>query len=198
MPSLEAVCSRLFGSRGWVPKVGLGGALSFVPVLNLFALGYLLAYARRLRRSNKFELPEWSEMNWVELFLGGLRIFFLLAIYAGIPLLLGWILSLALYFLSFGLLGVVAYLPLALCAFFSPVLFLGSLHLYLSHEALAEAFQVKFLLRIVRSTWKPLALPVVCFWGIFVLALPLYGLSFFIGQWVLVSYFFSLRGKKAY
>ena len=44
MPSLEAVCTRLFGRPGWIPKVLLGGGLSFIPGLNLFALGYLFIY----------------------------------------------------------------------------------------------------------------------------------------------------------
>ena len=45
MPSLEAVCTRLLSRPGWIPKVLLGGGLSFVPGLNIFALGYLLIIA---------------------------------------------------------------------------------------------------------------------------------------------------------
>ena len=43
----EAVCAKLFGRPGWIPKVLRGGALSFVPGINIFALGYLLTYARK-------------------------------------------------------------------------------------------------------------------------------------------------------
>lgn len=196
MPSLEAVCTRLFGRPGWIPKVLLGGGLSFIPGLNLFALGYLFIYGRQLRRSGRVDLPEWSEMNWPELFVCGLRLFGLLILYIGLPMLIGWIVSLLLYFLTFGLLGVVAYFPLAICGFFSPMFFLSAFMAYLKHEEFKDAFQIRILLQEVLSGWKPLALPVVAFWGIFLLAIPMYGLSFFIGAWVLIAYSSALRMKN--
>ena len=145
MPSLEAVCTRLFGRPGWIPKVLLGGGLSFIPGLNLFALGYLFIYGRQLRRSGRVDLPEWSEMNWPELFVCGLRLFGLLILYIGLPMLVGWIVSLLLYFLTFGLLGVVAYFPLAICGFFSPMFFLSAFMAYLKHEEFRDAFQIRIL-----------------------------------------------------
>jgi len=196
MPSLEAVCTRLFGRPGWIPKVLLGGGLSFIPGLNLFALGYLFIYGRQLRRGGRVDLPEWSEMNWPELFICGLRLFGLLILYIGLPMLVGWIVSLLLYFLTFGLLGVVAYFPLAICGFFSPMFFLSAFMAYLKHEEFRDAFQIRILAQEVLSGWKPLALPVVAFWGIFLLAIPLYGLSFFIGAWVLIAYSSALRMKN--
>ena len=196
MPSLEAVCTRLFGRPGWIPKVLLGGGLSFIPGLNLFALGYLFIYGRQLRCSGRVDLPEWSEMNWPELFICGLRLFGLLILYIGLPMLVGWIVSLLLYFLTFGLLGVVAYFPLAICGFFSPMFFLSAFMAYLKHEEFRDAFQIRILAQEVLSGWKPLALPVVAFWGIFLLAIPLYGLSFFIGAWVLIAYSSALRMKN--
>jgi len=196
MPSLEAVCTRLFGRPGWIPKVLLGGGLSFIPGLNLFALGYLFIYGRQLRRSGRVDLPEWSEMNWPELFVCGLRLFGLLILYIGLPMLVGWIVSILLYFLTFGLLGVVAYFPLAICGFFSPMFFLSAFMAYLKHEEFRDAFQIRILLQEVLSGWKPLALPVVAFWGIFLLAIPLYGLSFFVGAWILIAYSSALRMKN--
>ena len=196
MPSLEAVCGRLFGSRGWIPKVLLGGCLSFIPGLNLFALGYLFIYGRRLRRSQQLDLPEWSEMNWPELFICGLRLFGMLVLFVGVPMVIGWIISILLYFLTFGLLGVVAYLPLAITAFFSPMVFLFSFMEYLKHEEFRDAFMIRLLTHQVIMGWKPLALPVVAFWGIFLLALPIYGLSFFVGAWILITYSCALRMKN--
>ena len=196
MPSLEAVCTRLLSRPGWIPKVLLGGGLSFIPGLNIFALGYLLIYGRRLRRSQSLDLPEWSEMNWPELFLGGLRVFALLVLFVGAPLILGWILSLVLYFLTFGLLGVVAYLPLAITGFFAPMFFLSSFMSYLKNEEFQDALQFRRITQQVIHGWKPLALPIVAFWGIFLLALPIYGLSFFIGAWILIAYAGVLRMKN--
>ncbi len=170
--------------------------MSFIPGLNLFALGYLFIYGRQLRRSGRVDLPEWSEMNWPELFVCGLRLFGLLILYIGLPMLVGWIVSILLYFLTFGLLGVVAYFPLAICGFFSPMFFLSAFMAYLKHEEFRDAFQIRILLQEVLSGWKPLALPVVAFWGIFLLAIPLYGLSFFIGAWILIAYSSALRMKN--
>ena len=196
MPSLEAVCARLFGRPGWIPKVLLGGGLSFIPGLNLFALGYLLIYGRRLRRSQQLDLPEWSEMNWPELFVCGLRLFAMLVLFVGIPMVAGWIISLLLYFLTLGLLGVVAYLPLAVAGFFSPMFFLSAFMAYLKHEEFRDVFRLRILAQQVIGGWKPLALPVIAFWGIFLLALPLYGLSFFVGSWILIAYSCALRMKN--
>lgn len=198
MPSLEAVCARLFGRPGWIAKVIIGGALSFIPVLNLFALGYLLVYGRRLRRSQQLDLPEWSEMDWPRLFVDGLRMFALLFCFVGIPLILGWLISLLFYFITFGILGVVAYFPVALCGFFAPVLFLCSLGAYLRAENFKDAFQLKNIFNEARHSLKAFGLPVVCFWGIFLMALPLYGLSFFIGAWVLIAYYGSIRSRNAF
>ncbi|MEK9633806.1 MAG: hypothetical protein VW622_08200 [Opitutae bacterium] len=36
--------------------------------------------------------------------------------------------------------------------------------------------------------WPDFILPVIAFWGIVLLGLPLYGLSFFVGAWVLLAY----------
>ena len=149
MPSLEAVCSRLFGRPGWIPKVLLGGGLSFIPGLNLFALGYLVVYGRRLRRNQQLDLPEWSEMNWPELFICGLKLFGLLIIFVGLPMIVGWITSIVLYFLTFGLLGVVAYLPLAITGFFAPMIFLAAFMAYLTHEEFRDAFHIRALIQQV-------------------------------------------------
>ena len=198
MPSLEAVCARLFGRPGWIPKVLLGGGLSFVPVLNLFALGYLMVYGRRLRRSQQLDLPEWSEMDWPSLFIDGMRMLSLLFCFVGVPLLVGWVVSLLLFFITFGILGVVAYFPIALCGFLAPVLFLCSLGAYLRAENFRDAFHLRFILEDALRTWKVLALPVVCFWGIFLLALPLYGLSFFVGTWVLIAFYGCMRSRAPF
>jgi hypothetical protein len=38
-----------------------------------------------------------------------------------------------------------------------------------------------------------LVLPVITFWGILLLALPLYGFSFFLGTWILIAYSSALN-----
>jgi len=188
MPSLEAVCGRLFGHPGWVQKVLWGGALSFIPLLNLFALGYLLEYTIRLKQSKEWNLPEWREMEPAALFLGGLQVFLLILGYAGGPILLGWLASLLVNALSFGMLGIVSFAPLAFGAFAAPFLFLSSIHVFVRDGLFSDAWKVSIILKIAQAMAPKLILPIIAFWGILLLALPLYGFSFFIGTWVLLAY----------
>ena len=123
MPSLEAVCGRLFGRPGWIPKALWGGLLSFVPILNLLALGYLIEYTQRLRRLGEWELPDWRDQNFPVLFGEGIRAFLVFIAYAGVPLLAGWLLSEMVDLLTFGLLGIVSHFPLAAAGFIVPFLF---------------------------------------------------------------------------
>jgi hypothetical protein len=193
MPSLEAVCGRLFGRPGWIPKALWGGLLSFVPILNLLALGYLLEFAKRLRSLGDWELPEWRDMNFPTLLYEGLRAFVILLGYAGLPLLTGWLLSKLLDLVTFGLLGIVSHFPLAVMGFVGPFLFLSAIHSYLNDGIYADAWQIRQVLTNAQKLWPRLAIPVVAFWGIFLLAIPLYGLSFFLGFWVLIAYSTALQ-----
>ena len=188
MPSLEAVCTRLFGQPGWIPKVLWGGVLCFVPIVNLFALGYLLEYARQLRQSHRWELPDWGEHEISSLFLSGIRFLLLFLAFVGIPLLLGWLLSILILGLSLGMLGIIAYFPLAVTAFASPFFLLSALHAYLEDGIFADSFQITHIYRSALSLWPRLGISVIAFWGIFLLAIPLYGLALFIGLWVLIAY----------
>jgi len=188
MPSLEAVCGKLFGHPGWVSKVIWGGALSFIPILNLFSLGYLLKYTIQLRQNKDWDLPEWNEMEPIPLLSGGLQVFLLLLVYSGCPILIGWLVSILLDLLTFGFLGIVSFFPLAAGAFIAPFLFLSSMHVFVRDGLYSDAWKVKFVIEVARAMSPQLILPVIAFWGILLLALPLYGFSFFIGTWVLLAY----------
>ena len=196
MPSLEALCRRLFGHSGWMPKVLWGGLLSFIPFLNLFSLGYLLEYAIRLRQSRQWELPEWRDMEIPSLLSNGVRMLLIFLAFGGIPILVGWMASQLVDFLSFGLLGIVSYFPLALSAFFCPFLVLASIHAYLRDGLFSDCWDVRAILLSARATWSNLIIPVIAFWGIILLALPLYGLAFFVGTWVLLAYSSALLFAK--
>jgi hypothetical protein len=127
-------------------------------------------------------------MEMPSLFSGGIRMLLLLLGYGGIPLLAGWAASELLNFLSFGLLGIVSYFPLALAAFLCPFLILSSVNSYLQSSLFSDCWDIRTVLISARTMWPSLILPVIAFWGVFLLALPLYGLSFFIGAWVLLAY----------
>ncbi|MGY8713696.1 MAG: hypothetical protein ACKVJ1_07425 [Verrucomicrobiia bacterium] len=196
MPSLEAVCKRLFGHPGWVSKVLWGGAMSFIPVLNLFSLGYLLEYTIRLRQDKEWHLPEWKEMEPIQLFTGGLQVFLLILAYAGCPILVGWLASLLVDLLTFGFLGIVCYFPLAAGAFVAPFLSLASIHAFVRDGLYSDAWRVRLVVQVAKVMAPSLILPIIAFWGVFLLALPLYGFSFFLGTWVLLAYSSALSFSK--
>lgn len=197
MPSLEALCGRLFSQSGWMPKVLWGGFLSFIPFLNLFSLGYLLEYAIRLRQSRQWELPDWRELEIYSLLSNGLRMLLIILAYGCIPAIVGWLASELLDFLSFGLLGIVSYVPLALSGFICPFLVIASIHAYLKDGLFSDSWDIRAVLISARTTCFSLIIPVISFWGIIFLALPLYGFAFFIGAWVLLSYSIALRFAKS-
>ena len=60
-PIFEEVFAQLVSQPKLLLKVLLGSALSFVPILNFFAFGYLYRYSAQLRRSGQIELPEWTD-----------------------------------------------------------------------------------------------------------------------------------------
>lgn len=193
MPSLEEVCVRLLGRPGWAPKVLLGGALSFIPLINLLSFGYLLNYATRLRQKNEWNLPSWKILSPVELLRKGLHFFILLLVFAGIPIFTGWLISTLLSFLTFGILGIIGYFPMAIGAFIAPFFFLGSIHAYVRDGLFSDAFRLTLVFEITKSMGYKLVLPVITFWGILLIALPFYGFSFFLGTWILIAYSSALN-----
>ena len=199
MPSFDAVIRRLFGQPGWTSKALLGGALSFVPVVNFLAFGYLLEYAFRVRGSRDLDLPEWNELGWSDLFFRGLQFTAIFAATFMVPLLAGWLASRILDLLTFGILGHLAYAPLGVMGFVAPPLFLSSLHLYVREGMFADAWNLREVLRLALAGVRPLLIPILAFWGLMALALPLYGFAFFLGSWVLIAYstaLFSSMGSE--
>ena len=200
MPSLEEVCIKLLGRPSWVPKVLVGGALSFIPLLNLISLGYLLEYTIRLRHKGIWDLPDWKNVPLLILIKSGFRFFVLLLVYAVCPIMVGFLITLLLDVLTFGILGIVSYFPVAIGAFVGPFLFLAAIHAYLSDGLLSDAFKINLIYGIVKKMALKLVLPVIAFWGIILLALPLYGFSFFLGTWILLTYssalHFSITNNK--
>lgn len=193
MPSLEEVCVKLLRCPGWAPKVLVGGALSFVPLLNFIPLGYLMEYTIRLRHKGVWDLPDWKNTPPLILFKSGFRLFVLLLAYAGCPFIVGCLITLLLDGVTFGILGIVSYFPVAIGAFIGPFLFLAAIHAYLADGLLSDAFNFNLILGIVKNMALKLVLPVITFWGIILLALPLYGFSFFLGTWILLAYSTALH-----
>ena len=188
MPSFEAVCRRLLGKAGWMPKALWGGAFTFVPLVNFLSFGYLLEYVLKLNRTQDSELPEWRDFSVSELLLSGGKFFGLLVGYSGIPILAGWILSRVLEFITMDLLGVLTFAPLGIGTFAGTFLFITAISEYAKDGLYQDAWRFREVFTLAMNAWKGLLLPVFAFWGLCLLALPLYGFAFFTGAWILLSY----------
>jgi MFS family permease len=104
----------------WVNKVVIGGLVNIVPIINFFAIGYMLTYLDGLLKRGHTELPEWSE--WGELFFIGLKAFVIMVVYmigviilGVLSTLVGGMLGGLLAFVIF--LAVMFFLPVALLRF---------------------------------------------------------------------------------
>ena len=55
--------SYVFDDPDWLKKVGLGGLIYLVPILNFAAAGYSLEVTQRVINDDPRPLPEWSDMG---------------------------------------------------------------------------------------------------------------------------------------
>lgn len=55
--------SYVFDDPDWLKKVGLGGLIYMVPILNFAAAGYSLEVAQRVINDDPRPLPEWSDIG---------------------------------------------------------------------------------------------------------------------------------------
>ncbi|MDE0576445.1 MAG: DUF4013 domain-containing protein [Opitutales bacterium] len=188
MSSFEALCGRLFGQAGWMPKMLWGGALTFIPVVNFLPLGYIMEYTLRLSRTGDGELPDLKDFSLLELFSSGCKLALLLLGYLILPVFFGWGVSEFLDLLTFGFLGVAAYLPVGVGAFAGMFLFLSGVRSYARDGLYADAWRIKEVATLAGSAYRALIFPILAFWGLCLLAFPLYGFAFFIGVLSLLAY----------
>ena len=122
--------------------------------------------------------------------------FMLLLAYACAPILSGWFISHLLDLLTFGMLGIVSYLPLAAGFFIAPFLFIASIFAFVRDGLYSDAWKAVLVLKVAHVMAQKLVLPVIAFWGTVLLGLPIYGLSFFLGTWILLAYASALNFSK--
>jgi len=73
-----------FGDTNWVSKLLIGTLVSFVPILNFAAIGYVADVTRELAGGRETPLPEWN--NFGNLFVRGFKMIVVQLLYA-LPLL---------------------------------------------------------------------------------------------------------------
>ena len=182
-PIFEEVFARLIQQPGFGLKLLIGGLLSFVPILNIFAFGYLYRFARSTRRSGQLSLPEWND--WSGLFLDGLKFAVVWLAYWLLPLLLASALSGVLFGLG---LGALAYMLFASVFLLSPVLFSSALYRLQMRSDFKDLLDVTLIIRMAYMELPRFIIPALAFLGIFALALPIYGFALFSGFLLLIAY----------
>ena len=125
MPIFEEVFNRLIKLPGFGFKFLIGGLLSFVPIVNIFAFGYLYRLSRAVRKSGQPVLPAWHD--WSGLFLDGLRFTVVWLVYWLLPISLASLIALLMPFVYLGALSSIFFLTSVLL---STVLFSSALYRY--------------------------------------------------------------------
>lgn len=182
MPIFEEVCFRVLQQPGFWLKVLVGGLLSFVPGVNIFAFGFLLRLSRSLQHRGTGMLPDWTD--WRGLFADGLKFAVVWLAYWLLPLLL----ALGLFgVLSSIYLGALAYLVLSLVFVLSPVVFGAALYRYNLRGDFRELLEVPIIVRMCYLAFPRLIVPAFFFFGVFALCPPLYGFTLFFGFTLLIT-----------
>jgi hypothetical protein len=183
MPIFEEVFNRLIRFPGFWVKFLIGGLLSFVPIVNIFAFGYLYRLSLRVRKSGQLVLPTWSD--WLGLFHDGLRFALVWLVYWLLPILLA---SLIAWLMTFVLLGALTSIFFLTVVLFSTVLFSSALYRYNMRQDLKDLLDVSLIFRMTWMEIPRLILPAFVFLGLLVLLQPFYGFAIFGGFLLFLSY----------
>ncbi len=192
MVSFDEVCKRIFTDPRWVPNALIGGVLSFVPILNIFALGYQYRYFEQVHRGGGFAWPDWND--WEGLFFDGLRLLAIMALYGFLPVivalwmvhLLGW---LSLEIMGHPLYNTALVSPLALLA---PLWTVAILYAYQPRRRWAVLGRPVLAWLMTRAAWPMFFVPALAFWGLMWLGWMVFGFVFFLGFIVLGAYYTRL------
>jgi len=184
---VEAFLARLSKDPGWPRKLLIGSLIGFIPVVNILCLGYLYRYVSQIRRTADCKLPEWN--RWERLALNGLKTLAIVFLFAVVPWLAAWVLALLLLAVSLGLLGIIAWTPVALVLLAAPALTVSALYLYQGSGGNWESlFKLQLIARMAWAHALPLAIPTLLLIGFCTLTAPLWGLAFFAGPVIFSGY----------
>ena len=193
MPSFEQVCAKFFPDAGFPKKLLIGGLLSFIPILNFLALGYLYRYSLQVREKGLITLPEWED--WQGLFLDGVIFFIIILIFGGAPAIaigtLAFISAALADFLHVPLLGdTILLLPLTVTLFLlCPLLTMSALYRFQTQRDINDLLPVDAFLKHVFAGIERKIIPTLAFAGLMLVGWPIYGFPFFLGFAAVIAYF---------
>jgi hypothetical protein len=182
MGTFERVCELIFHDSRWRSKFLVGGMLSFVPFLNIFAMGYLYRVNRNMWATHKVSLPEW--VDWKGLFVDGLRALFVMGIVMLPFLVVGGGMSVVLangfHFIFLDLFSnTLALFPFVVALFISiPIAFFA-----LVHFQRTERWETLLDLSLYREffflSMRELLIPTIALNGLLIWGFPIWGFSIF-------------------
>ncbi len=181
MPIFEEVCSRVLRQPRFWMKMFVGGLLSFLPGLNLFAFGYLYRISHLAQTRGLVALPEWSD--WRGLFFDGIKFAVVWLIYWLLPLLLALGVSALFAMIGFGAL---AYTIVSIMFVFSPIVFGAALYRFNHRGDFSDLLDVILIIRMSYLAFPRQLFPAFFFFGVFALCPALYGFSLFVGFTLLI------------
>ncbi|OHE70877.1 MAG: hypothetical protein A2007_01070 [Verrucomicrobia bacterium GWC2_42_7] len=180
--------------ESFVKKMAIGCGITFVPILNIFAFGFLFQVAKQARRGEKMTVPEWRQ--WDALFVDGIRFLIVLTAYFVMPLAVGWLLINILSVLSLGIPLNVAYLPFSIALLLAPAFTCVGLTRFLDTDDWLALFEFKEIVSNVVSAREILFVPSLIFAAMQFFLFPLYGISFFLGFLFILPYYTAYISKK--
>jgi hypothetical protein len=188
MPTLEQVCKRLFSGPSWFLKCIIGALLMVVPVAHFFAFGYLYELVARARRGDSLDFPEWDD--WRRMFVNGIPTFIIFLVLGVLPVGLGWLLTLPLRFLGY---GVFVYLPMVPAILLAMPLTAAGIYQYQKREEYRDAFRIWLLVTMIRSSRARFLIPTFAVAGFILTVYPLMTFTVFValaGGWSFYAAFF--------
>ncbi|MDQ8195735.1 DUF4013 domain-containing protein [Coraliomargarita sp. SDUM461004] len=198
-PIFEEVCYRLLKLPSFWSNFLIGGLLSFVPIVNLLAFGYLFRVSRAVRKTGAPQMPNWPNwpslqhwQDWQGLFKDGLRFAVVWFGYWLLPLLVAACVSWLMALIGLGALSNVLLLSVVLLA---TVLFSSALYRYNMRKDFKDLLDVALILRMSWMELPRLIVPALVFLGLLVLLLPFYGFALFGGFLMFITYT-SLRYRR--
>ncbi|MEC8333355.1 MAG: DUF4013 domain-containing protein [Verrucomicrobiota bacterium] len=179
---LEEVIKQLIRlPKFWISLL-VGSLLSFVPIVNIFAFGYLHQVFRGVSRLEMPALPPWN--NWRELFLDGLRFTIVWICYWIVPILIAAGLSSILTHLGLGVFSGIVFFSIILL---SNILFIAAISHYHIRENYKDLLSFRLILNNARIVFPNLIVPSFVFLGFFLWLLPFYGFGLFGGFLLLLT-----------
>lgn len=190
LPTFDAVCVKIFEGPEWPKRLLIGGLLSFLPILNIFALGLLYRFGRQVVKTGHLGIPAFKGM--AQLFKEGLWMLLIAFFYMGVPVAVLCLASQILNILSFGLLGrLIVWLPVSIGLALAPPLFVSALYSFLQNHDWKTLLDWKTILSRLLLHRRALMVPTLASIGVLTVGLPAYGIAIFAGFLVLMGYYFT-------